>query len=259
MPTISGAIDKMIGTLEGLLNPTHVIGGVDSMVLNESETGNHHASTLCFGLIARCEEAIREVQPLLKHRVDGVKVSTSLTHYHLSQPAHTWFTAEMVKLHEDLIATLEGVCAAMQSTACMQWGDVMLLCVAINAASVQGSAGIKRVRDELEKARDQQDGSLTTWARERKDSTLHASKLFGCASICENIDELLKRREERLTLLHAAAKRAAILSSKLEAGNLSMAFDGKQARAHASIANIQVSPWVARAPYVPVVAEEPVL
>lgn len=244
MSTLTGAMDNTIEELARLLNPT-VSDDVDSAVRFAREAEKRGASNLCFDLIASCDEAIQDVEPLLKHRIDGAVVRDSLTARHLSQPAHTLSTVRMGKLHQELLRALRRFCVAMQDTACMQWGDAMLLCIGIDAASAQGPAIIKLVLGELKRARDQQGRSLAIWARERKDPTLHASKIFHCANICDNIDEMLKRRQERMLLRHGAAKRAeTLLTSKLETGNLSRAFDSKQARAHASIANIQVSPWV---------------
>lgn len=243
IPVLTSAMDNTVENLARMLNPSTVSD--DGAVRFARETEEHDASKMCFDLIASGEDAIQHVKPLLKNRINATVVGDSLTIRQLSQPAHALTTKKMGKLHQEVLRALHCFCVAMQDTACMQWGDALLLSIGIDAASAQGPAIIKLVLGKLKRARDLQDRSLATWARERKDPTLHASKIFHCANICDNIGEMLKRRQERMLLLHGAAKRAeTVLTSKLETGNLSRAFDSKQARAHASMANIQVSPLV---------------
>lgn len=243
MPTLTGAMDNTIETLARVLKHT-VSDDLDTSLRFERDAEKHAALQLCFDLVASCSEAIHTVQPLLNNRFEGVVVRGTLTHGHLSQPAHALSTHRMVELRKDLRHTLHDFGVAMQSAVCMQWGRLMLLCIGIDAASAQGSAGIKHVLGELKRVRDRQEKSLAIWARQHNDPALQASMHFHCANICDNVEEILKRRHERMLLLHGVAKRAETLSSKLHTENLSMAFASKQARAHASIANIQVSPWV---------------
>lgn len=237
---LTNAMDNTVENLARMLNPSTVSD--DGAVRFARETEEHGASKMCYDLIASGEDAIQQMNPLLKYRIKAAVVGDSLTTRQLSQPAHALATEKMGKLHQDLLRALHCFCVAMQDTACMQWGDALLLSIGIDAASAQGPAIIKLVLGELKRARDLQDRSLAIWARERKDPILHASKIFHCANFCDNIDEMLKRRQERMLLLHGAAKRAeTLLTSEMETGDLSGAFDSKQARAHASMLKIQVS------------------
>lgn len=243
-----GDLDERVERLARRLDPSTSDGGENSSRL-EHEAGRNERLKLCFELVASCDKAIDSVSPLYRDVTDDTApiVGDTLTPIELNQPAHALSTSEMQKLRKGLVKTLKTFCIAMQSTGCIQWGDVMLLCVGIEAASVQGPAGIKVVLGELKKARAQQSRALKIWARQSKDPTLYASKVFHCANICDNIDQMLHRRQERMLLLHGAAKRAAeALGSKQPVGDFSAAFDSKQARSHGSTANIQVSACITR-------------